>query len=237
MRKNWYNILKISKQYCLNIQRIFMPAKIITIAHQKGGVGKSTIAINLATELSKKYNLKVIDLDYQKSITIYNETRKEKGLKFLDVIQVDTQNELINFLKQTDGLILIDSGGFDSDLNRTAIVSADLIITPLSNNLIEIYGLETFKNILQELKEIEPSIKSNVLLNNVNPQAKRSIQELQNYIKSNNEYFDLFNTILRRRVDFAKSFEEGKSVVEINSKSKASKELKSLIKEMETILF
>jgi chromosome partitioning protein len=214
-----------------------MSAKIITIAHQKGGVGKSTIAINLATELSKKYNLKVIDLDYQKSITIYNETRKEKGLKPLDVIQFDTQSDFINFLKQTDDLVLIDSGGFDSDLNRIAIVSADLIITPLSNNLIEIYGLETFKTILKELKEIEPSIKSNVLLNNVNPQAKRSIQELQNYIKSNNEYFDLFNTVLRRRVDFAKSFEEGKSVVEINSKSKASKELKSLIKEMETILF
>jgi len=214
-----------------------MSAKIITVAHQKGGVGKSTISINLATELSKKYNLKVIDLDYQKSITIYNETRKEKKLKPLDVIQVNTQNELINFLKQTDDLVLIDSGGFDSDLNRIAIISADLIITPLSNNLIEIYGLETFKNILKELKEIEPSIKSNILLNNINPQAKKSVQELQDYIKSNNEYFKLFNTLLRRRVDFAKSFEEGKSVVEINKKSKASKELISLIKEIETILF
>jgi len=214
-----------------------MSAKIITIAHQKGGVGKSTIAINLATELSKKYNLKVVDLDYQKSITIYNETRREKELKSLNVIQVDTRNEFINFLKQTDDLVLIDSGGFDSDLNRIAIVSADLIITPLSNNLIEIYGLETFKTILKELKEIDPSIKSNVLLNNVNPQAKKAIQELQEYIKLNDEFFRLFNTILRRRIDFAKSFEEGKSAVEINKKSKAANELRSLIKEIETILF
>ena len=213
-----------------------MSAKIITIAHQKGGVGKSTIAINLATELNKKHDLKVIDLDYQKSITIFNETRKEKGLKPLDIIQIDTQNELINFLKQTDDLVLIDSGGFDSDLNRIAIIGADLIITPLSNNLIEIYGLEAFKKILKELKELEPNIKSHVLLNNVNPQAKKSIKELQEYIKSNNEYFELFDTVFRRRADFAKSFEEGKSVIEIDKKSKASKELKNLIKEIKRVL-
>ena len=213
-----------------------MSAKIITIAHQKGGVGKSTIALNLAVELSKKYKLSVIDLDYQKSITIFNETRKEKGLKPLDIIQIDTQNELIDFLKQTDDLVLIDSGGFDSDLNRIAIIGADLIITPLSNNLIEIYGLEAFKRILKDLKEVEPNIKSNVLLNNVNPQAKKSIRELQAYIKSNNEYFELFETVFRRRADFAKSFEEGKSVIEIDKKSKAAKELKNLIKEIKRIL-
>jgi len=56
-------------------------------------------------------------------------------------------------LKNSNELILIDSGGFDSDLNRIAIIGADLVITPVSNNLIEIYGLEAFKKILQELKE------------------------------------------------------------------------------------
>ncbi len=56
-------------------------------------------------------------------------------------------------MKNSNELILIDSGGFDSDLNRIAIIGADLVITPVSNNLIEIYGLEAFKKILQELKE------------------------------------------------------------------------------------
>ena len=47
-----------------------MKGKIITIAHQKGGTGKSTISLNIAVELNNKYNLKIIDLDYQKSLTI-----------------------------------------------------------------------------------------------------------------------------------------------------------------------
>ena len=213
-----------------------MDGKIITIAHQKGGVGKSTIALNLAIELNKKYDLKVIDLDYQKSITIFNETRKEKNLKPLNIIHIENQKELINVLKNNNELILIDSGGFDSDLNRIAIVGADLIIIPVSNNLIEIYGLEAFKKILHELKEIEPEVKSYILLNNIDPKATKALKELKKYIQKNKEYFSLFDTVLRRRADFAKSFEKGKNVIEMDKKSKASKELKKLIKDIETIL-
>ena len=213
-----------------------MDGKIITIAHQKGGVGKSTIALNLAIELNKKYDLKVIDLDYQKSITIFNETRKEKNLKPLNIIHIENQKELINVLKNNNELILIDSGGFDSDLNRIAIVGADLIITPVSNNLIEIYGLEAFKKILHELKEIEPEVKSYILLNNIDPKATKALKELKKYIQKNEEYFSLFDTVLRRRADFAKSFEKGKNVIEMDKKSKASKELKKLIKDIKTIL-
>jgi len=213
-----------------------MSGKIITIAHQKGGVGKSTIALNLAIELNKKYDLKVIDLDYQKSITIFNETRKEKKLKPLNIIHIEHQKELIDVLKNNNELILIDSGGFDSDLNRIAIIGADLVITPVSNNLIEIYGLEAFKKILKELKEIEPEIKSYILLNNIDPKTTKAIKELKKYIQKNEEYFSLFDTVLRRRAVFAKSFEKGKNVIEIDKKSKASKELKKLIKNIEKIL-
>lgn len=39
--------------------------KIITIACSKGGVGKSTIALNLAIELNRRYAVTVLDLDYQ----------------------------------------------------------------------------------------------------------------------------------------------------------------------------
>jgi len=211
--------------------------KVITIAHQKGGVGKSTIALNIAVEMSKKYKLHIIDLDYQKSISIFNENRKEAGLSPLDIILVESQEELIDTIDNTEGIILIDSGGFDSNLNRVAIIGADMVITPLSNNLIEIYGLEAFKKILTELKQVKEDIKSNILLNNINPQATKSIEELKEYIEQNSDFFNMLDIVIRRRVDFAKSFELGKSVVEIDKNSKASKELNRLLNNIETILF
>jgi len=213
-----------------------LSGKVITIAHQKGGTGKSTISLNLAVELSKKHSLKVIDLDYQKSLTIFNSIRKEKNLNSLEIIHYNSQKELMKFLDNNEDLILIDSGGFDSDLNRIAILGADLIITPVSDNLIELYGLEAFKKILQELKEINQGLKSFILLNRVEPRATKFLQELEKYIKSNSDYFTLLEAVIRRRVDFAKSFELGKSVVEIDKNSKASMELNKLINNIETIL-
>ena len=209
-----------------------MKTKIITIAHQKGGVGKSTIAINLAVELNKKFDVTIIDLDYQKSISIFNETRKNNNLNSLNIKYINNKQELINIFKTTKGIILIDSGGFDSDLNRIALAASDFIITPLSDSLIEIYGLEVFKNILKDLKNINHNIKAHILLNNVNPQAKKTINELKEYIQKNNENFELLNTIIRRRVAFAKSFETGKSVVELDKKSKAAQEINQLINEI-----
>ena len=215
-----------------------MESKIISIAHQKGGVGKSTIAFNLAVELSKKYKVSVIDLDFQKSLTIFNEHRKESSLPPLNIFSFDNQKDFIDFLKQNkDDIVLIDLGGFDSDLNRIAMIASDMMITPVSNSMIEIYGLENFKQILVDLKKVEPEMKSFVLLNNINPRASKAIVELQEYIQSNPNYFKLLKTIIRRRNDFIKGFELGKSVVEINDKSKASKEIKSLIKDIEKILF
>ena len=212
-----------------------MEGKVITIAHQKGGVGKSTISLNLAVELSKKYKLKVIDLDYQKSLTIFNSIRKDKNLTLLEIVSPNSKKELMNVLDNNEDLILVDSGGFDSDLNRIAMLGADLIITPVSDNLIEMYGLEAFKKILQDLQKIKP-LKSYVLFNKIEPRATKSLQELKDYIKNNSDYFNLLNTFIRRRADFAKSFELGKSVIEINKKSKASKELNLLINDIEKIL-
>ena len=210
--------------------------KVITVAHQKGGVGKSTIALNLAVELAKKHPLSIIDLDYQKSLTIFNEHRKEKSLPELTILQAEDEKSLMQLINNTEGYILIDSGGFDSDLNRIALIGADLIITPLSNNLIEIYGLEAFKKILQELKEADFSTKAYVLLNNVNPSVTKAIKEMQEYIANNSEFFAMFETILRRRSLYTRSFEEGRSVVEMDPKSKAAQELQSLVQEIETIV-
>jgi len=209
--------------------------KVITIAHQKGGVGKSTLALNLATELSKRYPLTVVDLDFQKSLTIFNENRKEAGLDPLHVVSAQDRKELMTLLDGDEGLVLVDSGGFDSDLNRIALLGADLVITPLSNNLIEIYGLESFKKILHDLKEIR-QIRSHVLLNNVHPKTQKAIDEIREFVERSEEFFGMFETVIRRRSAFARSFEEGRSVVEMDEKSTAAKEIKALLQEIESIL-
>lgn len=203
--------------------------QVITVAHQKGGVGKSTIACNLAVELAKNHNLTVIDLDMQKSLTYFNAKRGKLGLPMFNIFNAKDLKDLKHSITNNSGVLLIDVGGFDSDLNRIAIFGSDKLITPVSDSELELVGLLSFRKILQEIKAKRPDLLCNIVINKAHPLANKSLQDVYDFIERNND-FKLFNTILRDRSDYKKAFSEGVSVVEYGGKAK--EEFNSLIKEI-----
>lgn len=210
----------------------------IAISHQKGGVGKSTIAWNLATALQKKYNVELVDLDIQKTLTYTNEIRaNQTNLNPLIIRNFTTPEDFKKYINgdHDERLSIIDIGGFDSSMNRLAIITADLVITPVSDKSFELLGIKSFEKVLGELsKLIDEDIVVRVLLNNINPK-KSKLAELKTFIESS-KHFHLLETILRSRADFDKSAGLGKNVIEYNKDSKASKEIKKLLKELIKIL-
>ena len=219
-----------------------MKTNIITLAHQKGGTGKSTMAWNLAVEMEKRYKkygyekFIFVDLDNQESVTMTNRLRMQYGHEPLSIVRFtdEERNKLEEFINSIDDdtLVIIDSGGYDADLNRLAIIASDFIITPVSSDYMEIFGLQKFKTILEELSEIkQETVKVNVVLNKIDPKLKdfSDIVEFINEIK----HFKLFNTVIRFRSDYKHSIGYGFSVKELDKKSKASEEITTLIKEIE----
>jgi len=207
---------------------------IITVAHQKGGVGKSTIASNLAVEFYKIYGdkLTVVDLDTQRSLTYFNNIRRFNDIPELPIVQVNSAEELEKLLKEDDRVILIDAGGFDSKINRVAMLYADRIITPVSDSSFELAGLGMFRGILRELRAARSDLVATVLLNRVHQFAGKSLEEIFDFARSNPE-FDIFETILRDRGEYKRATENGKNVVELVSDGKAAGEIRNLIEELE----
>lgn len=206
--------------------------KVIVIAHQKGGVGKSTIASNIAVELGKLYSVRVVDLDLQKSLTYFNNLRKSANLTQCDIVNVSSLNDLKELINNNTGLLIIDAGGYDSDINRVAISGADILITPVSDSGIELVGLLAFRQILRDIRKVRPDLEAHVLLNKIHTRANSSLNEIFDFVKDNNE-FSKFNAILRDRADYKKSFDAGKSVIEYNNR--AVEEMNELINEIKTI--
>ena len=200
---------------------------IITVAHSKGGVGKSLLAWHLAIGLKTA----IVDLDFQKTLVYTNSLRKANGYKKLNIIQPETPEAFIKFMDDwpEDKHIIIDVGGFDSNLNRAAIYISDIIITPAVDRVTEMAGLYKFHQIIEELStKMKTDIQADILLNDVSPTQKdfSVIEDLVDNLK----HFNLMDTIIAHRADFYKSMEEGKGVTEIEGNSKAKKELKKLIK-------
>jgi len=202
---------------------------IITIAHSKGGVGKSLLAWHLAIGLDAP----IVDLDFQKTLVYTNKIRQSNNYEALEIIQPDSPEDFISLMDNWEEgkNIIIDVGGFDSNLNRVAIYISDMIITPAVDRITEMAGLYKFHQIIEELSiKMESEIKADILLNDVSPSSKdfSVIEELVDSLK----HFNLMNTVIAHRADFYKTMEEGKGVTQLKSKSKAKDEIMKLITEI-----
>lgn len=210
---------------------------VVLFGHQKGGVGKSTIAINFAYQMQKKYkDLALLDLDSQNSAILFNQLREQEKLPTVKCVTenvIDFDEFIGRYYKNKNNLLVIDSGGYDSNINRAALIKADLIITPVGISQIEIFGLQKFRKILKEASEVlDTKIKTNVLLNNVDSRSKNKLSDLREYIKDKNDYFNLLETTVHTRADYKNSYGDGLTVKEYNKKGIAQNEIKQLAKEI-----
>lgn len=211
---------------------------VISFAHQKGGVGKSTLCVNCAGYLvSKKYKVRIADLDVQETATNLNALREYNKIKAFDIETATTNEEFIKLCQKAedDGIdfLLTDCGGFDADINRVAISISDVIITPASTRPVEIFGLGKFIKILDEIsQDSQKEICANVVLNNINPRLK-DVQIIEDLCKEQPNRIVLAETMIRQRAAFVASTAIGATVFDRDFDSKmAQKEIETLCKEI-----
>ncbi|MFK5937290.1 MAG: ParA family protein [Sulfurimonas sp.] len=214
---------------------------VVLFSHQKGGVGKSTIAINFAYQVQNRYeDIAILDLDSQHSAILFNQLRvsvKLQTIKCVTQKDVDLIEFLSHYKSNENNLLIIDSGGYDSDINRIALIKADIIITPLGISQIEIFGLQKFRKILKDASEaLGKTIKTNVILNNVDSRSKSKLKDLKEYIKEKQNYFNLLDTTLYSRADYKNSYGDGLTVKEYSKKGQAQEEIKEFTKEIYKLL-
>ena len=209
-------------------------SKVITIAQQKGGSGKTTIAANLATvfAIKNKLSTTILDTDPQGSLGKWFITRQEK-LKSKNTIQFKTaslwgaQYEAKS-LKEKSDLVIIDTPPkIDAD-GRPAIEVADLILIPISPSQVDFWATESIIELAKrEKKEIL------ILINRANAKSKL-IKEAVKFV--NDMKVKKAKTILGNRQIFVSSMGLGLTVVEKQRTGKGCLEMLALAKEIQSFL-
>jgi chromosome partitioning protein len=212
-----------------------MKTKTVSFAHQKGGVGKSTLSYNTAYYLSKVANKKtlLVDLDVQQTATNLNFLRKVNGFGELEVQVVNDDRTLVSLIDADKyDYIVVDAGGFDADINRAAIALSDVIITPVTTKITEIFGLGKFVEILDEINaKTNTDVTAHVVLNNLHPSTK-DIKIIEDLCKESKRIV-LAKGIIRARATFPATLAAGLTVFERrNGEDKAAEEMEVMIKEL-----
>ena len=203
-----------------------MTPKVITIAQQKGGTGKTTLAVHLALAFIKYHNLKVavIDTDPQGSLGKWFMIRSEMnvtngGLTFKTASLWGAQYES-KILKQDHDIVIIDTPPKIESDARPAIEAADLVIIPVSPSHVDFWATEAIIEIAKKAKR-----KVLIQINRANHRSKL-ISKTHEYIKSIN--VKSTDTLIGHRQIFVASMGEGKTVVEKQRKGNAVEEIKSI---------
>ena len=117
--------------------------KIIVIGGGKGGLSKTTTAINIAVELSINNKVLVLDCDVQKQIIKFNNNRENSKLE-VKVIQSEKELEDATIKHENYDYIIIDLPSGYSNFNTTVMSISDLVIMPVTdsdNDFSEIFNL------------------------------------------------------------------------------------------------
>ncbi|EGT5658459.1 ParA family protein [Citrobacter braakii] len=211
---------------------------IYAIAHNKGGAGKTTSSVHILGELGAD---EVLDLDIHTGISVINTLRPDD--KKWSVTVVKSKEELLQLLEKFDGEgkdVFIDCGGFDSDLSRTAVAVADLVIVPANDSVPEQIGLVTFDQTLDEVsQQMDIDIQAYLLLCKTHPNQK-NFAKLDDVL-SNMKHIKLLESKLPWRTGqhgFQDSLSFGLGITEIKHgrSSTAGKEVVALVKELKALV-
>lgn len=203
-----------------------MAGKIITVAQQKGGAGKTTIAANLAVALSRKGKVvALLDTDPQGSLGRWFMTRRENGdpgMGFSTASAWGVSYECDKLRSEADYILVDTPPKIDSDL-KPAIRESDLVIVPVSASQVDVWATE---GVLDMAAREKADVM--VVLNRAKA-GTRVAEDVDKSLKSLG--VNRAKTALGHRVAFAETMGVGKGVQE-RGKGIWSDEIEALTQEV-----
>jgi chromosome partitioning protein len=206
---------------------------IVLIGHQKGGVGKSTITVNLAAELQRRgQDVCIVEADPTvHTASIWAADRVEAGGAPIKTEKItgNLYTRLMNLDKAHD-VVLVDAAGKDSKELRTAMTACDLLLAPLLPSQPDLDTSKPLLETVRQARKFNEGLKVMGVLNRVSAHVFDDEEgEAREYMQA---YPDLVlaKTVLHDRKVFRKAMSVGMGVVETRDR-KAKAEIQLLLQE------
>ena len=137
--------------------------KVITIAHQKGGVGKTTLAVNLAYCFAEDSKVAIVDADLQGSVSDLKE--------FLSGVDIMDLDSLLSGKLNGYDLIVIDTPPYLSSRLAELFSWSDYVLVPTKAGILDAMAIRATIALLRQSMALKPALKAGIVLNMVMPRT------------------------------------------------------------------
>lgn len=194
--------------------------KILTIASQKGGTGKTTLSLGIATAAAAKgQSVAVLDLDPQASAAAWADSREAKNLA-VDAVPPGRLLMLLDKLAEAGAdLVVIDTPPA-ADAADLAAERADLVLIPCRPAALDLRAIKTSLRIAGRAGK-----RAFVVFNAVPPTGKAAEAASAAVVGEGGQVAPI---VIRQRSGIAAAMIDGRTIIETEPDSKGADEIRAL---------
>lgn len=211
---------------------------IITVGNTKGGVGKTTLAINLTIALAGAgLEVLLIDGDEQGTALAFTELRADRrqgnpGYTAVALHGAAIRTQVRAQLAGRYDHIVIDVGGRDSGSLRAALTVSDLVLIPAVPRSFDLWGVDQTSELVREAREVNPHLRAIAVLNGADHQGRDNLEATD--FLGELEGLEVSPFALRRRKAYPNAAAAGLGVLELTDPAteKAREEFSQLFQSL-----
>ena len=211
---------------------------ILTVGNTKGGVGKTTLAVQIAIARALTgREVWLIDGDRQGTAASAVAARAEAGRSpGIACARYDDGPALRGQIQQQRDKwddIIIDAGGRDSSALRAALILSDVLLVPFAPRSYDVWALDDMASLVDEARSVRDGLRAIAILNLADPGESSSDNKDAAAAVAEVPQFEYLPKPIRRRKAFSNAGGAGLSVSELPSRdAKACYELDELVESL-----